>query len=70
MPQLTTAEIKDRSRRRQISTGRPAGKSLAIGDATISFVADTAALEASVNELIERIERSLAAFKAEWNRKD
>ena len=36
------------------------------GEAKVTFSADTEPFE--VNQLVERLERSLAAFKVEWNR--
>jgi hypothetical protein len=42
-----------------------ADKKIAVGEAVFSVLFDTA----EVDSFIERIERSLAAFKAEWNRK-
>ena len=50
--------------RKQSPTGR-----IVIGDAVLNFLADTTNLDKSVNEIIARLERALAAFKAEWNRK-
>jgi len=41
-----------------------------IGDCVLNFTANADELDKSVTQLIERMERALAAFKAEWNRKD
>lgn len=55
------AETDDKTPRRS--------KRQSLGDCVLRFSADTDDLDKSVNETIDRLQRALAAFKAEWNRK-
>ena len=40
-----------------------------IGDCVLRFTAETDDLDKSINETVDRLQRALAAFKEEWNRK-
>ncbi len=47
---------------------QPPKSTLQIGDAVLTFIGDTTNLDQTVNSLIGKLERAVAAFKAEWNR--
>lgn len=39
-----------------------------VGDFSLNLTADTSNLDATVTEIVERLERSLGAFKTEWTK--
>jgi hypothetical protein len=41
--------------------------SVPLGDATLKFLADTDGLDKTVNELLDRIQRTIEAARAAWN---
>lgn len=51
------------------SPQNPRRGGIPIGDCVLNFTTDTSNMDKSVNEIIERFERALAAFKVEWNKK-